>query len=404
MKWLRKFLPLVIVVVAVIAMLLLAQMRSKPPQRPVAPRITAVEVVTVAEAPAAFEVRGQGTVQPRTQTALVSEVSGNLLEVAPNFAPGGFFKRGELMLKVDPRDYDVAVLRAEAALASRRAQLDQEVARSEQAAKDWASLRRSGQPNPLVLRKPYLAEAEANVRSAEADLAAARISQQRTQIRAPFDGLLREKRADVGQYVNVGAALGVLAATDVAEVRLPLTEADLAVIDVDSAGARPVRLQARGGGVQNAWEGRLARTEGVFDERSRVMHAVVQIDDPYGRATPLKFGTFVEAHLPASIGQAVISVPRRALRGMDQLLLVDGDDRLRLRTVGVLRADQDRIYVGSGLAAGERVITTVIEAPVEGMQVRVVDAGGATIAAASADAAQPADAVSEGTNGDVEPR
>jgi RND family efflux transporter MFP subunit len=388
MKWLKRFLPLVIIVAAVAIMLLLAQQRSTPPQRPVVPRVTAVEVVTVAQAPAAFEVRGQGTVQPRTQTSLVSEVSGNVLEVAPKFAPGGFFKRGEFMLKVDPRDYDVAVLRAEAALASRRAQLDQEVARSEQAAKDWASLRRSGQPNALVLRKPYLAEAEANVRSAEADLAAARISQQRTQIRAPFDGLLREKRVDVGQYVNVGTALGVLAATDVAEVRVPLTEADLAVIDVDGTG--PVRLQARGGGAQQAWEGRLARTEGVFDERSRVMHAVVQVDDPYGRERPLKFGTFVEARLPASIGQAVVDVPRRALRGMDQLLLVDAEDRLRLRTVGVLRTDQDRIYVGSGLAPGERVVTTVIEAPVEGMQVSVVDGSGAVARSLPVEDAVPA--------------
>jgi RND family efflux transporter MFP subunit len=402
MKWLRKFLPLIIVAAAVVVMLLLSQMRTAPPQRPVAQRITAVEAVTVAEAPAAFEVRGQGTVQPRTQTSLVSEVSGNVLEVAANFAPGGFFKRGDLMLKVDPRDYDVAVLRAEAALAGRRAQLEQEVARSEQAAKDWASLRRGGQPNPLVLRKPYLAEAEANVRSAEADLAAARIAQQRTQIRAPFDGLLREKRADIGQYVNVGTALGVLAATDVAEVRLPLTEADLAVIDIDAAGdERPVRLQARGGGAQHAWEGTLARTEGVFDERSRVMHAVVQVDNPYAQAAPLKFGTFVEARLPASIGQQVISVPRRALRGMDQLLLVDAEDRLRLRTVDVLRADQHQIYVGSGLAPGERVVTTVIEAPVEGMQVRVVDGSGSAVAAAPS-APSALEAVDAGTADVVE--
>ena len=400
MKRLRKALPFLIVGVAVVVMLALAAMRPQPPQRPSAPRITAVEVVEVAHAPAGFEVRAQGTVQPRTQTALVSEVGGTVLEVAPDFVPGGFFRRGEVMLRVDPKDYEVALRRAEAALAGRQALLDQERARSEQAAKDWASLRRSGTPNALVLRKPYLAEAEANVRSAEADLAAARINLERTRIRAPFDGLLREKRADVGQYVNVGAALGVLAATDVAEVRLPLTEADLALVDATAADGRAVTLLARGGGARGRWNGTLARTEGVFDERSRVMHVVVQVDDPYGDdGEPLKFGTFVEALLPASIDQPVIAVPRRALRGMDQLLLVDADDRLRIRRVDVLRSDQDQVYIGAGLEPGERVVTTVIEAPVEGMQVRVVDPRQPGVARAAAPAAA-ADEATEQPAGD----
>jgi RND family efflux transporter MFP subunit len=383
---LKKLLPLAIIAVAVVVMLALAAMRPKPPQRPAAPRVAAVEVVVVEQAPAGFEVRTQGTVQPRTQTTLVSEVGGTVLSVADNFVAGGRFRRGELLLRVDPKDYEVAVLRAEATLASRRALLDQEEARSEQAAKDWASLGRSGTPNPLVLRTPYLAEARANVRSAEADLAAAKINLERTRIRAPFDGLLREKRADVGQYVNVGAALGVLAATDVAEIRLPLTEADLAVIEIGANGGPPVRLVARGAAAEQQWTGRLVRSEGVFDERSRVMHVVVQVDDPYrGDGRALQFGSFVEARLPATLDRRVISVPRRALRGMDQLLLVDDDSRLRMRSVEVLRADQDRVYVAAGLSPGERVITTVVEAPVEGMQVRVLGAGAPAATAAAAE-------------------
>jgi RND family efflux transporter MFP subunit len=271
------------------------------------------------------------------------------------------------------------VVRAEANLANRQALLDQERARAEQAGKDWASLGRAGTPNPLVLRTPYVAEAEANVRAAQADLSSARTTLERTRIRAPFDGLLREKRADIGQFVNVGGALGLLAAVDVAEVRLPLTEADLAMVALPSAGvAAPVRLFSRAGTSEMQWDAKLVRTEGVFDERTRVTHVVAQVSDPYALATgstipPLKFGSFVEGRLPANVAQPVIRVPRTALRGMDQLLLVDDDDRLRLRTVEIARTDQDQVYVASGLSAGERVITTVIEAPIDGMIVRVLD-------------------------------
>jgi RND family efflux transporter MFP subunit len=372
----RKLLPFAILAGAVLLMLLLASLRPKPPERTLPPRIPLVEVIEVAERPAGFEVRSQGTVQPRTQTALVSEVAGTVLAVSPQFAAGGFFRAGELILRVDPKDYEVAVSRAEAQLANRQALLAQETARAEQAARDWASIGR-GAPSELVLRKPFVAEAEANVRAAQADLRAAQINLARTEIRAPFDGLLREKRADVGQYVGIGTAIGVLAAIDVAEVRLPLTEADLAVVDLPPGGLK-VSLHARSAAARGVWEGRLVRSEGVLDERTRSLHVVVQVPDPYGLnglgdpARPLQFGSFVEGRIPGAVSHPVIVLPRHVLRGMDQVLLADRDDRLRLRSIEILRTDRDSVYVASGLAAGERVVTTVIETPVEGMRLRVL--------------------------------
>ncbi len=391
----KKFLPYAIVAGAVVVMFALAALRPKPPQRPVTPTVTAVEVVRAEAASQGFIVNAQGTVQPRTQTTLVSEVAGTVLEVSPKFAAGGFLRRGELLLRVDPKDYEVAVSRAEAALANRRALLAQEQARADQAARDWNALQRPGTPNPLVLRTPYVAEAEANVRAAEADLAAARINLDRTRVRAPFDGLLREKRADVGQFLNVGAVIAIFAATDVAEVRLPLTEADLAVVELGEGSGVPVTLSALGGA--GPWPGRLVRTEGTLDERTRVMHAVAEIADPYaldaeaGRI-PLHFGSFVEVALPARLDREVIAVPRQALRGMDQLLIVGPSDRLDLRRVEVVRSDQQHVYVGNGLEAGERVVTTVIESPVAGMPLRVVDRAAARREPTAPEADETADA------------
>ncbi len=376
MRFPRKLLPVAILAVAVLLMVALAAMRPAPPVGEVAPRVPLVEIIEVEERPAGFEVRSQGTVQPRTQTALVSEVAGTVLEVSPQFAAGGFFRRGELILKVDAKDYEVAVSRAEAQLANRQALLEQENARAEQAARDWASIGR-GTASALVLRKPFLAEAEANVRAAQADLRATQITLARTEIRAPFDGLLVEKRADVGQYVGVGTAIAVLAGTDVAEVRLPLTEADLAVIDLP-AGGLPVALHARSAAVSGIWEGHLVRSEGVLDELTRVLHVVVEVQDPYGLGgqgdptRPLKFGSFIEARIPGALSHPVIVLPRHVLRGMDEVILADRDDRLRLRSIEILRTDRDSVYVASGLTPGERVVTTVIETPVEGMRLRVL--------------------------------
>lgn len=395
MPRLKKILPYAIVAGAIVVMFALAALRPKPPQRPVTPTVTAVEVVRAEAASQGFIVNAQGTVQPRTQTTLVSEVAGTVLEVSPKFAAGGFLRRGELLLRVDPKDYEVAVSRAEAALANRRALLAQEQARADQAAKDWNALQRPGTPNPLVLRTPYVAEAEANVRAAEADLTAARINLDRTRVRAPFDGLLREKRADVGQFLNVGAVIAIFAATDVAEVRLPLTEADLAVVELGDGSGVPVTLSALGGVSQ--WRGRLVRTEGTLDERTRVMHAVAEIVDPYALqaasgSAALHFGSFVEVALPARLDREVIAVPRQALRGMDQLLVVGPADRLDLRRVEVVRSDQQRVYVGSGLEAGERVVTTVIESPVAGMPLRVVDRAAARREPTAPEADDSADA------------
>lgn len=372
----NKYLPVLIIGAAVLIMLALASMRTQPPQKPAQARIPAVEVVLAQQAASGLVVRAQGSAQPRTQTALVSEVAGTVLEVSPQFVVGGLLRRGELLLRVDPKDYEVAVARAQAALANRLALLAQEQARSEQAVKDWASLNRPGQPNALVLRTPYLDEAKANVASAQADLAAARINLQRTNVRAPYDGLLREKRADVGQYLNVGAAIGSFAATDRAEIRLPLSDADLAVVELPLTAPVPIRIGVRG--QEHQWDGLLVRTEGSLDERTRVMHVVAEITDPYAlqessNVPPLQFGTFVEAQLPARLPRAAVAVPRLALRGTDQLLVADSGNRLRLRTVQVLRADQNLVYLSSGVEVGERVITTVVETPVEGMGLEVLE-------------------------------
>lgn len=377
-KSLRWLLPPLIIVGAIALTFLLIASRPQPP-RQAAPVTTPLVDVQPAQALAGdFNLRAQGTVLPRTQTTLVSEVAGAVTEVSPKFQVGEFFRRGDVLLRIDAKDYQAALRRAEAAVANRQALLAQETARAEQALKDWQNLRRPGEPSDLVLRKPYVAEAEANLRSAQADLQQAKINLDRTAIRAPYDGLLREKRVDLGQYVTPGSALALVFGTDHAEIRLPLTEHDAGFVQLPGLGHRgdpvPVTLHASVAGIERSWDAALVRSESVIDERSRVVYAVVSIADPYrlgGGGQPLPFGTFVHAVLPADVGHSVVAAPRESVRGGNQVMVVDGDNRLRLREVNIVRGDNDHAFIDGGIQVGERIVVSTLETPVDGMSVRV---------------------------------
>ena len=396
-KRFRWLIPAAIIGAAVLGAVAMVTLRPAPPKTETPAAEPLVEVEPALPFAGEFLLLAQGSVSPRTQTTLVSEVNGAVIEVASQFNVGGFFAKGDVLLRIDAKDYQAALSRAQAQVANREALLAQEQARADQARKDWDNLRRPGEPSELVLRVPYVAEAQANLRSAQADLQQARVNLDRTVIRAPFAGMLREKRVDQGQYVGIGTQLAVVNAVDQAEVRLPLTESDSAFVQLPAPGSEEsgaaITLRATIGGVSHTWPARLVRSEGVVDERSRVVHAVAAVDDPYGvlgtREGPaLPFGTFVQAEIPATIAVDVVGVPRHALRGGNQLMVVGDDNRLHLREVHVVRGDTQQVYVDAGLEADERVVVSALDAPVEGMAVRVAGAERA-VAATPADGAAP---------------
>lgn len=347
----------------------LTRLKPPPERKEVANVDPLVEVVPLAVETVSFTIRSQGTVRPRTETVLSAEVAGVIVHMSPKFIAGGVFAEDEVLLEIDPTNYAVAVDQAEALVEQRR--IEYEGARK---------LRSQG----------YRAEAEyaaaaAALASAEAELVRARRNLERTKIRLPYAGMVRAKEADLGQYVTTGSRLGVTFATDAAEVRLPLTDADLAFVDLPStraisgsgeAAGPPVTLTAERKGVVRAWEGRIVRSEGVVDERTRVTYAVARIDDPYGLGAggdpdvALPMGTFVSAEIQGTTVRDVMRVPRSALRGNRQLVIADDNNRVEIRNVDVLRADAEYAYVSAGVSPGERLILTVLENPINGMHVR----------------------------------
>lgn len=281
------------------------------------------------------------------------------------------------MLEIDPSDYQTALKRAEAALASREAKLAEEKSRSEQSIKDWRNLGRTGDPSDLVMRKPQLADAQANVLAAEADIEKARRDLQRTRISVPYDGLLRERRVDIGQYVTPGTQLGISFAVDTAEIRLPLAVADLSFLDLPrSTDTEPedypeVSLAADFGSETKTWDARLIRTEGVLDESSRVLYVVASVVDPYGllgqsRQDELRMGTFVRAAINGRYVDNVVVLPRYVLRNDNTVLVANEERELEVREVVVARAEARQVYITDGVSDGELVITTTLDAPIPG--------------------------------------
>jgi RND family efflux transporter MFP subunit len=232
------------------------------------------------------------------------------------------------------------------------------------------------------LRKPQLAEARAAVQAAEAALQEAERDLERTRIRVPYDGLVRSKLVDVGQYVAPGTPLGVTFAIDTAEIRLPLSNSDLEYLDLpsatrlDQAHRIPVVLTGESTDTDATWRAEIVRTEGVVDRSSRVIYAVAEVVDPYGvlgrsDQPELKMGSFVRAEIQGRRVEDVVVLPRSVLRPDDTVLIADAERKLELRPVTVARSEPRNVYISGGIRAGELVVTTSLDAPIPGMQLAI---------------------------------
>lgn len=391
-KFFKFILPLALIALSVVTVFIMVGIAQgkRPERKDDTDQAVLVEAIEARVSSLNFAVHSQGSVEPRTETALVAEVAGQIVSVSPNFIAGGFFRKGEVLLQIDPSDYETAMLRAEANLASREAQLAEQTARSEQALKDWNNLGREGEPSDLTLRKPQLAEAQAAVQAAEAELQAAQRDLERTRIRLPYDGLVRSKGVDVGQYVSPGTRLGVTFAIDRAEIRLPLSGRDLAFLELpsatrlDKAHRVPVELTSDIDTIGGRWRGEIVRTEGVMDASSRVVYAVAEVVDPYGvlgqsQQDELKMGTFIRAEIQGRRAEDVVILPRSVLQPDDTVLVVNEKNELEVRAVTVARAEPRYVYISSGIRDGERIVTTALDAPIPGTRLAIrgeADTGG----------------------------
>jgi RND family efflux transporter MFP subunit len=380
-KLFKIILPLLIIVAAFIAMRLMILNRPEPKKEARENPGALVEVATVARGERQVEVQGTGSVQPLQEISVIPQISGRVVEVASGFVAGGFFRRGEVLFRVDDADYRLAVDKAQAAMAKAEYELATMEGQARIAREEWDRLKLADgqQPNPLVVYEPQMKNARAALLSARAALGQAELDLDRTVLRAPFNALVRSEALDLGQYLRAGTSVAVLAGTDQAEIVVPLPRQDLDWLPLPRRGesgegaAATVRLA--GAGQNYDWVGRLVRTLGDVDPQGRMFRVVVAVDDPYGLQSrqagrpELAIGSFVEVLLQGKTLEDVAVLPASALRDGGTVWIMN-DTHLKIRPVEVVRRTRDEVVIGSGLAAGDQVVLTALAGAAEGMKLR----------------------------------
>jgi RND family efflux transporter MFP subunit len=382
-KWMKFILPFVIIVVSLTFASIITRMRPEAEKQAPVPNYPKVELYEVHSEPVQVAIEAQGTVQPRQKTRLTARVSGHIEWVSPKFYEGGFFKTGDVLLRLDSLPYESAEAEARSRLALAEATLLQEQEAAEQAKIDWANVG-SGEPNPLVLRVPQMAKAEADLEAARISLQMASDNLSYTEIKAPYAGRVQAKHVDVGQAITAQATiLGEIFSTDAMEVPVSISLDDLAFIQKEENSATPqgdngekpeVYLMREIAGVSHTWVSYLDRTAASVDERSRMITAYARMEPPFtsDNGAALTPGMFVSASIQGAMIESAKRIPRSALHPGDIVYRFIEGDRLESVQLDILRTDTHWAVVTEGLDSGDKLCLTPLLFFIDGMQVDVV--------------------------------
>ena len=373
----KAIITIAVLLAAVAAAAGIIMSRPMPEQLTVSETTSAIRAMTVVKESLRLKIRSEGTVTPKTQTNVIPEIKGRVTWISPNLVVGGYFQAGDLLVTIDAADYEARtglaqaqLLRAEAELEHKRFELQRLQTLINDNLVSQSNLENAARAHKIA--KANVIESKINLAQAERDLS-------RTKITAPFEGMVRSESIDIGQFVQQGTPIASIYASDAVEVRLPIVNAQLAYLDpanlqrgeLDPATAPMIRLTARYAGTSFVWRGQLALTEGEIDAQSRMITAVARVrqDNQSPDVPPLQVGAFVAAEIEGQYLDDIVRLPRAALRPNSQVLIIDGDNRLRFRAVNVMRLENDFVLIDSGLESGEVVNLSPIQTVVDGMRV-----------------------------------
>ncbi|MEM1412454.1 MAG: efflux RND transporter periplasmic adaptor subunit [Pseudomonadota bacterium] len=381
-KLLKVSAPIAVLLCGVLIVKGLAVAKPEPEKSEEETRLVSLYVDEARSEFVKVDVQTQGEVRPKTQIRLVPQVRGRVVEMSDNFNDGGEFRAGDLLMRIDDADYRLALARAEAGVASAQTELERQLATKDIKEAEWANKRTPGEePTAFSLNLTQVAEAEAALRSAQAELRQAKLNLERTEIRLPFDGRVVNRDVGIGQYVSPdGGGLGTVFATDTVEVRLPLTDVQLMELNLPLGYAAPnsdmapkVNFSTMLGNRRHEWTGSIVRISGSVDQETRLIYATAEVKDPYGagadRGMPMAVGLFVDAQIAGVEGLDAIVMPRLALRNEDKVYVINAENRLEIRTVQVISTSEDRVLIAEGVSPGEQVVTSTLPNAVDGMEV-----------------------------------
>lgn len=371
------------VLVAGAALILLIFNTEPEAQRSGATKETAMLVNTVQVERSNFTptINAMGTVVPSQDVMLSPRVGGQIIELSENFTPGGYIEEGEMLLQIDPADYQNALQQRKSELQQAQTNLEIEMGRQNVARQDYELLDDSltNENRSLVLREPQLNAARSNVQSAEAAVEQAQLNLERTTIRAPFDAYILSRNVNLGSQVSPGDELARLVGRDTYWIETTVPLRHLRYIDIPQNGdeGSPVTIRNR-----SVWEegesrqGTLFRLVGTLTDETRLARVLVEVDDPHGYLDEnndqprLMIGSFVEANIQAQELQDVVRLSRDYVR-QDNTIWVNENDTLRIRNANILFRDANYAYITEGLEDGEHVVTTNLTTVVDGSPLRL---------------------------------
>jgi len=338
-----------------------------------------VSLARIKMRPQVVIIRGEGTVRPLREIQLVPQVNGKVVFTSRALVDGGEFQKGDVLLRIDPVDYQLAVTLAQARVIDSESKL--RVAEEEAAVsrEEWRLLYEADPKNnqipALAAKEPQLAAAKAKLAADQADLQKAKLNLERTEIKVPFDGRVDEENVDIGQYVAIGQALATFFSINQAEIVVPFEDEDLYWFHVPgfTPGDEPgsvVSISTRVAGRESFWPGRVVRAEGKLDERTRMINVVIRVNKPYETKPPLAAGLFVTVEIKGRTLENAVMIPRAALRENNVVWVVDKNGQLTFRKVSVARLSPDGVILEGGLENGEMVVISSLNAVTDGMKVR----------------------------------
>lgn len=350
--------------------------RDEPPvseRRPVGPL---VEVVEVTRGRHEITVDAHGRAVAAREIVIQPEVSGRVVWHAPQLAPGGRFKKGEPMFKLDARDYRIAADARRADVS--RAELELRIEKGMQAVaqKEWESFGASSptarENRDLALREPQLRAAQVALDAAKSGLDKALLDLERTTVKAPFDGVVVLENIGVGMVVGPASQLGTFVATDEFWVTVSIPSSAVARLrfPTESSPGSAVTVRYRAGDVEGTIQGELLRLLPDVDPQGSMARIITRIPSPLDQTPPLLLGTYVSVAIEAEPLDDAAEIPRAALQEGDVVYVMTPEETLEIRPVTVAWERNRTLLVTEGLAEGELLVTSPIATPLPGMALR----------------------------------
>jgi len=374
--WILKkvVLPIMVIVISIVIFISFTKNQKKIDKVEIKEKVLIVKTESFKSVTDVIKINGNGTVRPEKSVNLIPQVAGVIVTTANNMKVGAKFRKGDLLYKIDDTEYKLRLETAKSQLASAEVKMITEEENMKIAKFEWEQYKKENPEEKaglLTLREPQYKMALAGVKSAEAAVGLSELTLKRTEIRAPFDGIVKTKNVTTGQYVGPGQSLGILYSTKKAEIIVPIKKDDLKWLNNFNKKNKVV-LSTEYDGKKVTWNGYVSHMDKELDAQSRMVKLIVNVDNPMNRDNPLMFGLFVSADIITETRENLFKIPRYLVDENSNIKIND-NGILKLSKVNIIKLDGDFAIVDAGIQDTDKVILSRMDIAVEGMKIREVE-------------------------------